>query len=204
MNSIYNIPALFQMAFGLQPPYQVNTERKGNDTAIHYQVGIKEVAPNEAERLSKMGTPIVFPVKFESGNYQFYNKNSQIEKRNVSDFWFPPATMVDFSRAKNITKTNVIGGSGTVKEIYGLDDWSIRIRTLCIADELSEREYERRIIEWANVVESIPVVGDLFTKKDIFNIVIESIDIQSLEGMPKVIPIELNCVSDEPFEIIYR
>ncbi|WP_394800915.1 DUF6046 domain-containing protein [Ornithobacterium rhinotracheale] len=44
----------------------------------------------------------------------------------------------------------------------------------------------------------------MFGKKNIDNIVIESIDITSVEASPNVIPIELNCVSDEPFEIIFR
>lgn len=205
MDNRYNISQLFKLAFGVNNPvYIVNPIQKDNKSDIHYSPQIKEVELKEAEQLSKLGTPVVFPIKLEAGDYNFYDKNSRIIKKKLSEFWFPPATLVDFSRAKNITRTDVIGGSGTVKEIYGLDDWSIRIRTICIADKLSTREYEKRIIEWANVVQSIPVVGDLFGDKDIYNMVIESIDITSIEGAPNVVPIELNCVSDEPFEIVYR
>lgn len=205
MDNRYNISQLFKLAFGVNNPvYIVNPIQKDSNTDIHYSPQIKEVELKEAKQISKLGTPVVFPVMFEAGDYNFYDENSRIVQRKLSEFWFPPATLVDFSRAKNITRTDVIGGSGTVKEIYGLDDWSIRIRTICMTDKLSTREYEKRIIEWANVVQSIPVVGDLFGDKNIYNLVIESIDIKSIEGAPNVVPIELNCVSDEPFEIVYR
>ncbi|MRI64430.1 hypothetical protein EDM00_10600 [Ornithobacterium rhinotracheale] len=206
MDNRYNISQLFKLAFGVNNPvYLVNPLNKPSYEEPIYKPEVKEVSLKEAERLSQMGTPVIFPIMFEAGDYNFYDKDSRIVKKILADFHFPPATMVDFSRAKNITKTDVIGASGTIKEIYGLDDWSIRIRTLCIADkDMDEREYERRIIEWANVVQSIPVQGDLFGQKNIDNIVIESIDITSVEASPKVIPIELNCVSDEPIEIILR
>ena len=165
---------------------------------------IRTVEREEAMRLSKLGTPIVFPVKFTAGSYKFYDYQSKIVEKQLADFWLPPATMVDFSRVKNISRTDVIGGNGTVKEIYGFDDWQIRIRTVCHNDELSAREYEKRLIEWSEVIQSISVEGDLFGWKNIHNLVIESIDIRSLEGTPNIIPIELNCISDEPFELIYR
>ncbi|MCK0193281.1 DUF6046 domain-containing protein [Ornithobacterium rhinotracheale] len=194
------------MAFGVNNPvYLTNPLSKDVSEEPNYSTKVKEVELNEAERLSQMGTPVVFPIMFEAGNYKFYDEDSKLVSRELSEFWFPPATLVDFYRAKNITKTDVIGASGTVKEIYGFDDWSIRIRTICLSDNaMTSREYERRIIEWANVVQSVPVQGDLFGKKNIDNIVIESIDITSVEASPNVIPIELNCVSDEPFEIIFR
>ena len=165
---------------------------------------IRTVEREEAMRLSKLGTPIVFPMKFTAGSYKFYDYQSKIVEKQLADFWLPPATMVDFSRVKNISRTDVIGGNGTVKEIYGFDDWQIRIRTVCHNDELSAREYEKRLIEWSEVIQSISVEGDLFGWKNIHNFVIESIDIRSLEGTPNIIPIELNCISDEPFELIYR
>uniref|UniRef100_UPI0039A4D0B7 DUF6046 domain-containing protein n=1 Tax=Ornithobacterium rhinotracheale TaxID=28251 RepID=UPI0039A4D0B7 len=206
MDNRYNISQLFKKAFGINNPVYLTPSLGGYKyEEPRYQPKVKEVDLGEADRLSQMGTPVVFPMRFEAGYYKFYDASSKLVERELPDFWFPPATLVDFSRAKNITKTDVIGASGTVKEIYGLDDWSVRIRTLCISDQhMKSRDYERRLVEWANVVQSIPVEGDLFGKKDIFNLVIESIDITSIEGSPNVIPVELNCVSDEPFEIILR
>jgi hypothetical protein len=204
MDNRYNISQLFKLAFGTNLPVYL-TVPIGKEPAHTAEYGsIRTVEREEAMRLSKLGTPIVFPVKFTAGSYKFYDYQSKIVEKQLADFWLPPATMVDFSRVKNISRTDVIGGNGTVKEIYGFDDWQIRIRTVCHNDELSVREYEKRFIEWSEVIQSISVEGDLFGWKNIHNLVIESIDIRSLEGTPNIIPIELNCISDEPFELIYR
>ena len=204
MDNRYNISRLFKLAFGVNLPVYL-TVPIGKEPARTAEYGsIRTVEREEAMRLSKLGTPIVFPVKFTAGSYKFYDYQSKIVEKQLADFWLPPATMVDFSRVKNISRTDVIGGNGTVKEIYGFDDWQIRIRAVCHNDELSAREYEKRLIEWSEVIQSISVEGDLFGWKNIHNLVIESIDIRSLEGTPNIIPIELNCISDEPFELIYR
>lgn len=204
MDNRYNISQLFKLAFGVNLPVYL-TVPIGKEPVHTAEYGsIRTVEREEAMRLSKLGTPIVFPVKFTAGSYKFYDYQSKIIEKQLADFWLPPATMVDFSRVKNISRTDVIGGNGTVKEIYGFDDWQIRIRTVCHNDELSTREYEKRLIEWSEVIQSISVEGDLFGWKNIHNLVIESIDIHSLEGTPNIIPIELNCISDEPFELIYR
>lgn len=204
MDNRYNISQLFKLAFGVNLPVYLTVPIGKQPTHTAEYGSIRTVEREEAMRLSKLGTPIVFPVKFTAGSYKFYDYQSKIVEKQLSDFWLPPATMVDFSRVKNISRTDVIGGNGTVKEIYGFDDWQIRIRTVCHNDELSSREYEKRLIEWSEVIQSISVEGDLFGWKNIHNLVIESIDIRSLEGTPNVIPIELNCISDEPFELIYR
>lgn len=204
MDNRYNISQLFKLAFGVNLPVYLTVPIGKQPTHTAEYGSIRTVEREEAMRLSKLGTPIVFPVKFTAGSYKFYDYQSKIVEKQLSDFWLPPATMVDFSRVKNISRTDVIGGNGTVKEIYGFDDWQIRIRTVCHNDELSSREYEKRLIEWSEVIQSISVEGDLFGWKNIHNLVIESIDIRSLEGAPNIIPIELNCISDEPFELIYR
>ena len=43
--------------------------------------------------------------------------------------------------------------------------------------------------------------GSIFSKKEIYNIVIEDFDVRSVTGSPNVIPIELSAVSNEPVEI---
>jgi hypothetical protein len=204
MDNRYNISQLFKLAFGTNLPVYLTIPIGKEPAHTAEYSSIRTVGREEAMRLSKLGTPIVFPMKFTAGSYKFYDYQSKIVEKQLSDFWLPPATMVDFSRVKNISRTDVIGGNGTVKEIYGFDDWQIRIRTVCHNDELSSREYEKRLIEWSEVIQSISVEGDLFGWKNIHNLVIESIDIRSLEGTPNIIPIELNCISDEPFELIYR
>lgn len=206
MDRRYEISQLFKLAFGVSSPVYLTVPiGKQKQPEIQYSgMKIKESEIEEAERLSRFGTPIIFPLKFKGGMYQNYNAKGILVDRKMQDFWFPPATMVDFSRGKNITRTDILGGNGTVKEIFGFEDWDIRIRTLCITDEMPAREYEKRIIEWAQITQSIEVESDLFIWKDIKNLVIENIDVKSIEGSPGIIPIELQCSSDEPFELIYK
>ena len=69
---------------------------------------------------------------------------------NMASFPMPYATIVDFSRSMNCSKTKVLGVHGTVKEVYGLDDWKINIRGFCIADKsreemcIRDRDYTAR------------------------------------------------------------
>jgi hypothetical protein len=206
MDRRIEIAELFKLAFGVSSPVYLTVPiGKQRQPEIQYSgIGIKEAELPEAERLSRFGTPIVFPLKFRGGLYQHFDEKGRIVKRKVDDFWFPPATMVDFSQSKNITRTDILGGNGTVKEIFGFEDWSIRIRTLCITDEMSAREYEQKIVQWSRAVDSIQVESDLFNWKEIYHLVIDDIDIKSIEGSPNVIPIELQCSSDEPFELIFK
>lgn len=97
-----------------------------------------------------------------------------------------------------MTKTNTLKGN-TIKEVFGFDDWEITIRMLCI-NEYGRTAKESRdlLIEWSNLRDSINVFGSVFNRKNIYNIIIEEINIKSIEGHPDVIPIELKCLSDEP------
>lgn len=202
-NRVY-VGQLFKAAFGAMPVYMTFPLGKKQEVDMSgYAPKITEqVSPEEAARLSIYGTPVVFPMKFLGDEkMKKYNDKGQLVETSLSDFWLPDATMADFSRAKNIIKTNTLGSNGTIKEVYGFDDWNIRIRTLCLRNrEMSEREQEKEILEWFSIVGSIGVEGYLFTKKNIKSIVLEDIDIKSVSGSPNVIPIEITAVSDDPDE----
>ena len=146
-------------------------------------------------------TPIIHPIKFEAGEY-IYEYNTPDKARDkikkMEDFWLPATSLVDFHREKIMTKTNTLKGN-TIKEVFGFDDWEITIRMLCI-NEYGRTAKESRdlLIEWSNLRDSINVFGSVFNRKNIYNIIIEEINIKSIEGHPDVIPIELKCLSDEP------
>ena len=68
-------------------------------------------------------------------------------------------------------KTNVLGANGTVKEIFGFDDWQIRIRMLCLNDnKYTARQYADILQDWFEIAGSINVRGSIFSKKEIYNI----------------------------------
>ncbi len=195
---------LFRTAFGVAPIYIVEPLGKTKEIKIEgFNPSVKDDFINEDKVLKSVyGTPIIFPVQFRGGDYPIYDWYGKPKMKRYDDLWLPATTMVDFSRAKNAIKTNVLGANGTVKEIFGFDDWNIRIRMLCLNDNrFKAREYADMLQDWFEIAGGINVFGSIFSKKEIYNIVIENIDIKSVTGSPDVIPIELSAVSNEPVEI---
>lgn len=195
---------LFKTAFGVAPVYMTVPIGTTNEVKIEgFNPSVKEEDINEDEILKSVyNTPIIYPVSFEGGDYPIYDWYGKIKLKNYKQIWLPATTMVDFSRAKNIIKTNVIGINGTVKEYFGFDDWQIRIRMLCLNDnKYKAREYADILQDWFEIAGGINVRGSIFSKKEIYNIVIENFDVKTLAGSPSVIPIELSCSSNEPVEI---
>lgn len=164
-------------------------------------------SPDEVERMSWMGTPVVGSFSFRAGSYNTYTVKGQTGKVEMPDFLFPYATMVTFSRAMNMTQTKVIGNAGTVKEIYGLDDWDIQIQGICLTDRdrLAHRTAAEQIdelVRWRNVADTINVSGALFSNKDIYALCIKSFSISPQQGRPGAIPFTIEAVSDEPIELV--
>lgn len=195
---------LFKTAFGVAPVYitvPIGTPEKVKIEG--FNPSVKDDFINEDQVLKSVyGTPIIFPVQFRGGDYPIYDWYGKPKTKRYDDLWLPATTMVDFSRAKNVIKTNVLGLNGTIKEVFGFDDWQIRIRLLCLNDnKYKAREYADMIQDWFEIAGGVNVFGSIFSKKEIYNIVIEDIDIKSVTGSPDVIPIELSAVSNEPVEI---
>lgn len=160
----------------------------------------------EAERLSWMGTPVMGTFTFMSGQYNSYRRG-QIVKIQMPDFLFPYATIVTFSRAMNMTQTKILGASGTVKEIYGLDDWEITIQGVCLTDtdrpdHKTADEQAGELTRWRGITDTINVSGNIFSSKDIYALCVKNLSINPERGKPGVIPFTIEAVSDEPVELV--
>src|SRR5690606_23095794 len=121
-----------------------------------------------------MGTPVLFPIRFLGEGmdkpYRIYKPSGELQEVKMSTFNLPAATVSDFSRAKNIVTTDVLGGNGTVKELFGFDDWQIRLRGICITDPARQnsktaQEQKEALMQWENIAGSIKVEGMLFQEK---------------------------------------
>ena len=214
---------MFDLAFGVKSPvfvpYTVNLDKliykdsKGFElpgaAAQEAMPGldVKLKAETEAEATSWMGTPIVYPFTLQGGVYKKYSPSGELEDFRLEDFMMPAATLVDFSRAKNIIRTPVLGSNGTVKEMYSFDDWKIRVRGICLDDNTrriakTAVEQKKELLKWEQVCGSINVMGTLFFEKSILAMTISNANFTQLEGKPGVIPFELECESDERLELI--
>ena len=172
-----------------------------------YQVTL--VDDQEADRMSMFGTPVLGSFTIEGGTYKVYDKRTgRLVDREYSDFEFPVATIVDFERSKDIVKTPTIGGSGSVKEIFGFNDWAINIRGVCLDDgsrsaQKTAKEQQNSLILLNEIAGSLGLArGKIFFEKQINRIVFERLSISAVQGKPGIIQFEIEASSDEDILII--
>jgi len=202
------------MAFDIKVPIQKGytiAEGERSSEGFYYPNVTVMDDKHKTASISWMGTPVLFPITFKGEGldkpYKVYKPSGQLEPVEMQTFILPAATVTDFSRAKNIITTDVLGGNGTVKELFGFDDWQIRVRGICLDDPArayakTAQEQKEILMKWERIAGSIKVEGSQFSEKNIFEIVIQSINITQLEGKPWAIKFELNAVSNEPVSLI--
>lgn len=200
----YNLSQLFKAAFGINSPvYVIDPIGKESKSVISYE-GI-HILPDyyEAESKSWMGTPIIFGATLKGDSYQQYNSTGEIVRVSLNDFELPPATMFSFRRAHNITRTNLLGSNGTVKEIYGFDDWVIDVKGLAL-DEPNRSALDQitELLKWERLADAIKINGKLFNQHQIDRVVIADWNDNITQAKPGVIPFQFQMYSDEAIELI--
>lgn len=193
--------------FGISSPIYIPWFNESKPWVAGTSQGVTYVDEEEAEARSCLGTPVLGTFSLMGGSYKVYDSKGALTNRSMNDFLMPYATLVDFSRAMNVTKTKVLGSDGTVKEIYGLDDWSMTIRGIALDDEQrpaqkTAHEQIDELVKWRSVCDSINVSGKLFNNKDIYALCIDSFDIRPRQGEFNVITFEIKCTSDQPMELL--
>ena len=206
----YNIADLFKEAFGIGglAVYNIPMDKEQGGVQLDF-TGLDVVQPISApQRMSHLGTPILFPITFKGKKYKVFNDQGDVVLKDFEDFELPAVTLTSFRRAKIMSKTNTLGSNGTVKEMYSFSDWAIDIRGICLRDpkqpqKLFEANDQKiRIAEMEEIVDSIRVYGALFTDINIDDIVIEELSFSQLKGRPGTIPFYMRCSSDQPIELI--
>lgn len=198
----YNIQQLFNEFFGVSAPVYVIPESKQQKPDINFS-GLEQLPENyKGESTSWMGTPIVFPATFKGGSYQRYKMNGELENVRLNDFMLPAATMFSFRRPKNIERTNLLGSNGTVKEIYGFDDWTIDVRGICLDEpgQSAHDQYEQ-LLQWEQLADAIGITGKLFNQKEIDAVAMSDWNDNVVQGKPGVIPFSFQMYSDQPIEL---
>ena len=191
--------------FGISSPIYLPWGKAAAFPPSEYPVVEVADAEDSLDR-SAFGLPVLGSITFDGGSYKMYDKTSgRVNDVIYGRYTLPYSCIVDFSRESNIITTNVMGNTGTVKELYGLGDWDINIRGIAVNGidgvKNSAREQIKHLTAWADLNDAIGVTGDLFADKDIQRIVIKSINIQPLEGKYNVIPFQIEAISDEALEL---
>ena len=201
---------LFMDAFGIKMGgiYRPETASGSPDKPTGLFTGLEVVTDsNDSYEMSAMGTPILFPILFSEGNYKRYNDRGEIVDKKMGDFRLPIASLVSFRRDKIMGVTRINGGNGTVKEIYGFDDWQVTINGFLIPDASHPQglktplEQEKELIKWDNLASSIAVFGELFAVRKIKNITIKGISFEPMRGKPNIRTYTITAISDNPIEL---
>ncbi|HIB37982.1 DUF6046 domain-containing protein [Mesonia sp.] len=210
MEMNYNISQLFAESFGLKVNQGYSPEivsGKANDPKGIYE-GISFTDDlQQSEKMSHLGTPVLFPITFSAGSYKKYDESGRIVSSNLSDFTLPYSCVIDFNRPKIISKTNMSNGYGTVKEIFGFDDWQIDIKGFFLPQPnhpqglISPYDQENMMNSWDELACSIAVENKLFTNREIASITIEDFKVGSQRGRPNVRPFTIRATSNDPIEL---
>lgn len=208
MANQFNISQLFKEVFNVSGvAYNPSFEDSTEPINANYNLQLDDKDANLPHSASFMGTPILFPWQLDGGEYFTYNNYGEVERKEMDNFRMPAATLCSFSRAKIVRTTKVSGARGTVKEMYGFDDWRIRIQGIMIDESnhpqaISPFDQKERLLQFENLTDAISVTGEIFESLRIASIVIQDIKFRQLQGKPRMIPFEMSCVSDEPLELL--
>jgi hypothetical protein len=144
-----------------------------------------------------LGKEIWMPIEF---------KKLDPRKFGVTDLLLP-YSVISLESKKTIIKTSLSERIGTVKELYGLDDFNITIKGFLIDENRKWPEKELLILnELFSLNESIEinnVMTDLFLGKDGDKLVtIEDLKFPAIEnGWKHIRPFSMKLVSDEVFTL---
>ena len=139
---------------------------------------------------------------FRGGVYKTWDFKGNLVDVELNDLLMPLATLVEFSRSKTVTKTPTIGGIGTVKEVYGFEDWSLSMNGIILPDTLNPLT-QQTVAEQMDAIQlfhelagSIEVEGQLFAQRNISRIVTESLKFTPVQGRPNMVQFSIEAVSD--------
>lgn len=206
-NQILFVADAIRQVFGINSPVYVPYGKGTHFRPDEYQDirFVPEETKFDEKTTSEFNTNVMGAIILEGGEYNMYGHDGNLIKGRFGDYTLPYSCIASFTRESNITKTDVLGSTGTVKEIYGKGDWRITIRGIAFnrrdGKGVTAHEQISTLSKWANVCDSIPVKSPMFRSKEIYNIVIETFSVQPLVGQWDAIPFQIDALSDEPIEL---
>jgi hypothetical protein len=156
--------------------------------APYTNVELKAADPEYEKAPVRFGMKTFGAFWLEPGESRVWNEyTGLLDDVSLRPLLMPLATLVDFSRPKSIIKTPVLGGSGTVKEIYSLGDWDIAINGIILPDSLNPltqqtvAEQMEALQLYNEIAGAIDVKGQLFEQRYISRIVIEEMSFKPVQ-----------------------
>jgi hypothetical protein len=196
---------LLSDVFGVESPIYLPTWWQGREfkAGSYSDVKLMEEEPDYINAPFRMGNRVFGAFWISEGSYKKYEFDGSLKSYRYSEFLMPVATIVDFSRPKTVVKTPTIGGMGSVKEIYALEDWNITINGIILPDENNPPAFRTvrgqmdAIQKFHEIAGSIGVEGQIFAERNIARIVTENLTFTPIQGKPNMMQYSIEAVSDE-------
>lgn len=154
------------------------------------------------------GLPVWMDFRVEAFDYILKDSNGKEIKVSVPEVHIP-CCIVEANGSKSIVKTAIQGLNtrGTVKEYINHGDVNISIKGVIANDKSNVLPGEKlnALIKLIEAPVSIKIKHNFLNNYlQVFNLVIESYSFPSKQGMQNLQLFELNCVSDEPIELVEK
>jgi hypothetical protein len=172
------------------------------DTAITEQkaliTAILDNNETRSDSRSKFGLPMFDTLLFEQVQYKTNDDKDII----VSPFSMG-TVLCEVSQARNIVATSIAGRNGTVKEYISDGDYLITIKGVLASlyQNIAPKDSVNQLLGFCHAPVSFNVTSNFLAYFGIYTIVIKDYNFGQMEGKINVIPFELTCMSDTPFEI---
>lgn len=165
-------------------------------------VEVKSQDAEDRDAPVRFGQKVFGYFSFNGGLYKTWDYKGNPVDIQLGDLLMPLASLIEFTRQKTVMKTPTLGGLGTVKEIYGFEDWNISITGIILPDNLNKvghqtvSEQITAIQLFHDVAGPIDVSGPMFSQRNITRIVTESLKFSPVQGRPNMVQYSIDAISD--------
>lgn len=203
-----SISQLVSLGFGVRtalnryPPIDLETDASAEGRNTEGYGSLPTYTQPQGMRRSVLGTPVW-------DTFQLRVPGKALAYTGDTDPWtlqLPDATLIEFTRAKRIVMTQVQGRDGSIKELVGMDDWTITVKSVAMNYEVLDypHAYIDRLLAFLEHPGALEVISPHFNDKGIYSVVVESFRLPQVEGYPSMAPIELQLRSDTATELQIR
>lgn len=151
---------------------------------------IETIQADEANATSVLGTPVF-------SNLILQSQDGSLSLRM-------DVVLITVSMIKKIVKTGVQGNNGTFKEYVSDGDFKVDIKGIFTSTSslVYPREDVQTLSDLCALPESLEASSDFLDLFGVKNLVIERYKFNQKEGFYNTQPFTLNCISDEPLELL--
>ncbi len=172
-----------------------------NVTSDLNKTTLEELAREEGKDGSyngDFGLPVFDILTFIGTNYN--TPDGKIITLETTSFG---TALMEVSQCKNIVRTPVQGRNGDVFEYCSDGNYSIQIRGVLTSNgqDVYPTELAKQLISFCQAPVSFAVASTILKKFGVQQIIITDFSFPQLEGMRNVVPFNLQCLSETPFEI---